>query len=228
MDQRKARQRARMEFVGGRGASHRAERGATKVAALSVAIVLVANIAPATVERLCSVTQPIEVDGTFRMSPNTYVTYSTSPGTELLLTTAENRVRTPHGFLFLNMNSASRAGLAIQFVKDEKPPTGGRATRWDGLFGDTLRVVLDLRAMPVEAILPEGVSTEDDKRTVERRHREHREWCRALVEVTLQCMVENAAREPKARFLDVRIEGPSEFEDLAGTRSLRSATPASN
>lgn len=188
------------------------------------ASVLVSTPACATIERLRSVSQPIEIDGSLVICTNAYVSNLEGAGAALLLTAAENcvRVQGPEGFQ--NSNAAFLAGLEIR-----PAPRMGTAPVgedwWPLLSGDTLRVVLDASKLkaepaPFTSRLPKGA---DPKRFEQRRLESHRRWQRALLEITVRCMIENAARDPRARYLAIEIAGPDEFKDLAGIHALKSA-----
>jgi hypothetical protein len=146
------------------------------------------------------VTQPIDA-GHAGVVPcdNTYVRWGDAPGIALLLTVAECRVSTPDGFV--DRNAASLMGIHLRSVGHTGPAHG--QTWSPGLFGDTLRVTMDLSHL--------GPSAEPAIAA----------WRQVVVDVTTQCMVENARREPRAAFLDIVVEGPAEFARLAGVRSLR-------
>lgn len=147
------------------------------------------------------VSQPIDAGhaGVVRCD-NTYVRWGDDPGIALMLTVAECRVSTPDGFV--NRNAASLMGITLRRVGHAgRPPEGQKW--WPGLFGDTLRVTLDLSQL--------GVSSEPAVAM----------WRQHVVDATTQCMIENARREPRAAFLDVVVEGPPEFARFAGARALR-------
>jgi hypothetical protein len=109
----------------------------------------------------------------------------------LLLTLAENCIWTESGFE--NRNEANLAGLRLERVQQLSPLQPGQA---HGLFGDTLKVVLDVSAASVSG----GA-----------------EGLRYLVSATHRCMLLNAALElPRFHFVDIAIRGSDALEEFEG------------
>jgi hypothetical protein len=117
-----------------------------------------------------------------------------SPGLQVYGTTAEFYAKTDLGLE--NRNIANQ--MRIQ-IRPKMRPALGRE-EWHALFGDTLRVVLDLSKMASEA----------------------RGWSAVYVlETTLDCMIINAARDAhKPRFLGIEIEGKTGYKQFEGTYRL--------
>jgi hypothetical protein len=109
-----------------------------------------------------------------------------SPGLLVALTASDFYIKTTLGLE--NRNGAARMGVRIRPV---------------GVFGDTLRVVLDLTSMAPRAPSPLGGSPD------------------RVLGQTVSCMIINATREPhKARHLQVEIEGPADYDQFSGVWAL--------
>lgn len=158
-----------------------------------------AGAARGTTELAYLVSQPVESDEGVTVGVNTYLGYG-GAGLELLLTAAENCVSTQNGG-FRDINAASRLGIKVRMLPEDERQSG-QLGYLCLLHGDTLRVVLDATSVAAPRV---DVSNS---------------WKRAVVETTLRCMTENAAREPSARYLDVRVEGAAEYRNLAGQQPI--------
>ena len=165
--------------------------------------------ARASQEGAVQVSQPIMVfDGGCVVSDVTYILtwgwYRYAPELTTSLTVSANSISTSQGFA--NRNGAAALDLRLEFPDgDEIPGFGseGHRERFQGLFGDTLRVVLDLTSMKRGAE-SEWPGSEAD-----------------VVAATVESLKLNARREwPRVRTLDLRVRGPSEFQAHAGVYPL--------
>lgn len=93
-----------------------------------------------------------------------------------------------------NRNAAAIAGIRTYVVRSEDQ-------KREGLFGDTLRVVMDLESAHA---LEDSSSPLDD-----------------IVDTVRQCIFEMAARSaarwPYPKVLDIKLRGPESFAPLGGT-----------
>jgi RNase P/RNase MRP subunit p29 len=101
-----------------------------------------------------------------------------------------------------NLNLADLAGIRTYVVRSED-------RKAEGLFGDTLRVMLDLE----EARWPEDrVATLDE-----------------IIATVRDCIFEMAARSgarwPYPKFLDIQVRGPERFASLGGISQIKGRTP---
>ena len=165
-----------------------------RTAALVAATVLMAtSIGQATTECPCTVAQPIQSEDCSVMAcPVTYTCFGdlwATPGWMVRETLAENCVGTHRGFE--NRNAANLAGFRLGLVERSRPLGPNEA---DGLFGDSLRIVLDVSQ--AVAAVQEGTL--------------HQSTFDRVMEVTHACLLSNAALEyPRFRFLDIQIRGLS-------------------
>jgi hypothetical protein len=106
-------------------------------------------------------------------------------------------------------NAASLLGIRISLVpRSDAPLSTSEDFRDHGVFGDTLRVVMDLTdldpSFPGRERIRGAISTWD-----------------VVVAKTVDCILLNARRSwPRVRFVDLAVLGPSEYTRLAGTHSL--------
>ena len=165
----------------------------SSVAAIAV-IVAMAGSAEATQENIYAVAQPVDSDGTGpTISDVTFVTWSDTlhePSLLICLTAAESRVGSPYGFE--NRNMANRAGIRITAVR-----AAGSVGGYPGLFGDTLRVVLDVSAATA-ALSADGSP---------------------VLNLTVDAMLRNAARARRhaIRYLTIEVVGDSLATKCGGT-----------
>jgi hypothetical protein len=121
------------------------------------------------------------------------------PGWTVTRTLAENCIATSSGFA--DRNAAHLAGLTVTLVPHPGPPQN---MVFPGLFGDTLRAVLDISA----AVPPRG-----EKKTYV--------WGYSLdtiLPVTLECFLLNLAEEyPRIRLMVLQVVGGEEYAYLGGT-----------
>jgi hypothetical protein len=100
-----------------------------------------------------------------------------------------------------NQNVAAIAGIRTYVIRNQD-------LKNEGLFGDTLRVALDLESAHA---IEEGSSSLSD-----------------IVNVVRQCIFEmaerSAARWPYPKILDLQIKGPKEYQSLGGISQLDIAT----
>ena len=164
---------------------------ATLIALLVLTMTYAANAA---FEWPCTVQQPVLTrDGGPALAPVTYVCFGdlwASPGWIVSMTFGENRIRA--GSQFQDRNAAHLAGFKFSTVRRELPLAG----QAHGLFGDTLRVIVDVSASVDPAFRADsllmGFPVAD------------------VLDATLAAMKANAALEyPRFQFLDVRVVGDS-------------------
>jgi hypothetical protein len=187
-----------------------------------VATVVGASSAQATEDCTKAATQPI---GDYGFATATYVSwYDCEYPSEVELTTAPNAVIV-HGEPE-NRNQASLLGIKVRLVDDRPREQGGAETmRGFGVFGDTVRVVMDLtgvaawkldEALPLPPQEP-GASTFQDGRRVFTRI-----WRETVLE-TLDCVLLNARRSwPTIAFVDLDVAGSPHFNYLRSVYSLES------
>jgi hypothetical protein len=170
--------------------------------------ILVAGAALASMEGPCTVWQPILTqDGGPISCPVTYTCFGdlwASPGWMVSLAFAENRIGTREGFQ--DRNAAHLFGFEFSLVRHPLPL---QPNQTHGLFGDTLRVVVDVSRYEEAAadIQPLLLGFPVD----------------GVLAVTLECMRANASLEyPRFRFLDVRVTGS---EPLAAHSGVFEVSP---
>lgn len=121
-----------------------------------------------------------------------------TPSFEASITVVPNSISKPQGWE--NRNGAAAIGIRLDFPRGE---TGL------GLFGDTLRVVVDLTAL------------QDTSRTIWDGYEPD------IVAATVECLKLNARRRWSViRFLAVEVRGADEYQSNSGTYGLESITCA--
>ena len=171
-----------------------------KLILLSLAFAILPGNARSSEEGAYQVAFPLSTSGDLAIGDMPQVLWGSawdSPGLQVCLTTAEFYAKTDVGLE--NRNIANQMRIQIRPKMRPSSAALGRE-EWHGLFGDTLRVVLDLSKMASEA----------------------RGWSAVYVlETTLDCMIINAARDAhKPRFLGIEIEGKTGYEQFEGTYRL--------
>ena len=122
-----------------------------------------------------------------------------TPGCRVSRTTDDVFLKTDLGLE--NRNVAARMGIRVHVAR---PSPSSSPAKELGLFGDTLRVVLDVSSLARELPYPLGGPPE------------------YALEATLSCMIINAGRDPhQPQFLDVLVEGRPGFEPLTGLYRLQ-------
>jgi hypothetical protein len=179
------------------------------VGAIAVVVLHVqSTMTHATSEGSCTVQQPIVFhDAGIVACPVTFACRGSlwdSPGCLVAATIRESEIWTELGFE--NRNAASLAGVRLELVPHPEPVSRDQLR---GLFGDTLRVVLDVS---------DDGSAEQDSEVAAGFG-----WpLRDVLGVTRICMLANAALEPRRiRFLEIRIRGARELSDLEGIFAVR-------
>lgn len=184
------------------------------VLALFIALAFLGSrTAGASSEIALQISQPImTLDSGCMVSDVTFTGYWSlwdSPQLEVDLTVAPSAVTTEQETV--DRNGAAALGLHVEFPKGDENPISSRNGVHDhflGLFGDTLRVVLDLTAMKVESELWRGFEAE-------------------IVGATVECLKLNARRGwPRIRTLDLQVRGPSQFQSHTGIYPLESVSCA--
>ncbi len=170
------------------------------VCAATTSAMIIAVLASATVERSIVVAQPIVTEETLCIGDMTYVTYSSgSWGDVVDYTCSENYVVIGDHENPANRNAASLAGI-----------TAGPDPyhfQEQALYGDTVRVVVDLSEMD-----PSKVDFEAED----------------VVDATMECVLINATRSMQgwdhkadktiaAKHLRVEVQGSAEFAHLSRT-----------
>lgn len=121
------------------------------------------------------------------------------PGWTVKRTVEENCISTTEGFA--NRNAANLAGLTVTLVPHPGPP---KNMVFPGLFGDTLRAVLDVSA----AVRPPG----------EKRLYFGGYSLDTILPVTVECFLLNLAQEyPRIQLLVLEVAGSEEYAYLRGT-----------
>ena len=142
--------------------------------------------------RALEVAQPVRTENTITISRVTYLVYSEAflPGQEVNYACRPYDVPV-EGDGCENRNVAALCGFSAEAIWNPDFEMGG-------LFGDTLKVELDLSA-----------ATEGRCRDMD-----------AAVEATVECVLTNAAksadRHPYARVLSLRVIGPEEYAKHGG------------
>jgi hypothetical protein len=161
---------------------------------------IVAGLASATVERSIVVAQPIVTEETLCISDVTYITYSEGYWGDVVgYTCEENYIAVDGHETPANRNAASLAG-----IKAEPDPYHFQE---QALYGDTVRVVVDLSEMDTSK-LDFGA--------------------KYIVDATLECILINATRSMRgyshkaggqidAKYLRVDVEGAVDFAKLSRT-----------
>ena len=159
------------------------------------------GVSHATQERTIEVAQPILIEGGVCVSDVTYVTYSYPSWADVVDYTCKQNYLVADGHdKPVNLNAAHLAGIkaAVDTYHDQE----------QALYGDTVRVVIDLSAMDTTKL---QIGGPDD-----------------LVRATLHCVLANAARSNQgwvrkkpdaiaARYLRVEIQGSGDFAELSDT-----------
>lgn len=160
----------------------------------AMSALLIAQSAYATVEQFLVVAQPIVTEGRICIGEMTYTTYSAvTYGNVVDFTCRENYVLGDYEKP-TNRNAASLAGI--------KAKTNSFHIQEDALYGDTLRVEIDLSAMNTSK---QGFDAED------------------VVDATIECVLINATRSmggnglAPAKHLRVDVRGAKEFAHLSQT-----------
>ena len=183
--------------------------------ALAISGPLLPATARAEKEYAVQISQPLKAQGTgFSIVQVPYLLWfkpSEDPHFPVSLTVAANTIATGDGTS--NRNAANLLGVQLSFPM--APAKQWRQPPPRGLFGDTLRVVMDLSKTDAAA----GLKDEMDVARAAYPRKE-------IVSLTLFSMLENARRGwPRVKHLTVEVQGSDEFKDLAGTYSLE-GTPA--
>jgi len=180
------------------------------LAGIALAGMMIPSLAPAADEHAVQISQPIISGGSGLIAVAQvpyifwYLPYD-DPAFEVSLTVAANTITTGEGTS--NRNAANLLGIQLTF------PMPPQTNRWRrsaprGVFGDTLRVAIDLSKTDETTRLQKASITRGFQR-------------KDIVPLTLFSMLENARRGwPQIKNLHVEVIGPDEFKDLAGTYSL--------
>jgi len=169
-----------------------------------VALMLCASPVCAAFETVLEVWQPIETEEGLRLSRVTYIKYLTRipPGYLVNYTCEENRVMTERGG-FENRNAANLLGL---MAWSDSLHLGQE------LFGDTLRVYVDLSAVTSQKTI-------------------HGWPLESVVEATVECVLTNAferrsgydhdlRKSIEAKYVELEIRGSAEYAHLGGLFSF--------
>lgn len=180
------------------------------LAGIAFAGIMIPCVAPAADEHAVQISQPVISGGTgIVVAQVPYMLWylpGDDPAFEVGLTVAANTITTGDGTS--NRNAANLLGIQLTFPM---PPATNRWRRSAprGVFGDTLRVAIDLSKT-------EEATQLQDKASITRGFLR-----KDIVPLTLFSMLENARRGwPRIKHLHVEVVGPDEFKDLAGTYSL--------
>jgi hypothetical protein len=170
------------------------------------ALALVFGAAPAwaAFECIVQVSQPTYVDEVGPLiSDVTLINWWSRidmPGVEVSLTVAPSAVPTREGAV--NRNAANLGGITLEFPAGDPNPMSARRA-CPGLFGDTLKVIVDLSAL--------DEPTNDVEASM----------AHELVATTVECLKINARRRwPVVRHLDVRLRGAARFAEFARAYDL--------
>ncbi len=149
-------------------------------------------------ESVFTVSQPLLTNGAgIVVSDVSFIRYGTAwdrTGIHVCGTANEYLVSTRIGYE--NRNGASRMGVRISPILAPRDTTRAPLKR-PGLFGDTLRVLVDLTEMQQQAPFPLGGPPEKVLRAMQ------------------ECMILNGTREGQGvRYLDIQVEGPSQYDWL--------------
>jgi hypothetical protein len=143
-------------------------------------------MARATSETVFEVYQPVGLDDGIAIVSVPFVEYAgtAAGGVEVGWTCRDNAIKSRDGETH-NFNVANAIGLSVQVRRNrENYPLG--------LYGDTLRVVLDLSALPDTT----------------------RFWghpLNSIVKATFECILANGRRAPGAKYLDISLIGGGEY-----------------
>lgn len=163
-----------------------------------MAVALCVASASATQVTVYEVLQPVWSDRGLVATGFSYARYEDTlndPTLLVRLTAAESRLGGPDGFA--NWNEANRIGIQIQVA----PPSPSAQQLFPGLSGDTLEVVLDLSNLTQPLVSAS---------------------CEELVDLTVECMIENASRSRRHQihFLKIAALGDSSFAHHSGVHVL--------
>jgi len=137
-------------------------------------------------------TQPIATENFIRPCTVTYIRSGMVHvvGSSVRRTCSSNHVATDMGVE--NRNAANLAGFTVAVAQSD--------STWHPLYGDTLRVTLDVSSIADEENVKQLGSLFSSAE---------------LVEATVQCVRENAGRGvPHARYLDLRVVGSQRYSKL--------------
>jgi len=170
---------------------------------------MIPGLAAAADEHAVQISQPVISGGTgLVIAQVPYMLWylqGDDPAFEVSLTIAANAIATGDGTS--NRNAANLLGIQLTFPMP--PAQKWRRSSPRGVFGDTLRVAIDL-SKTEEATHLQG------KASITRGFLR-----KDIVPLTLFSMLENARRGwPRIKNLHVEVIGPDEFKDLAGTYTL--------
>lgn len=163
-------------------------------------LAIVAAVAPARAEvsEWRSVSQPLFLGG-FEIVDSPYLVRIWGYPQEVEMTTWENLLYVEGEWR--DRNAASTFGLEVRLgIDDARGPRRTNADLWGlGMRGDTLAVRLDTE----NAEVPLGMPAE---------------YLGQVVALTIECIRRNALRyrNPKPRWLDLRVTGRPEFAGLSG------------
>jgi len=175
-----------------------------KILACAASAAILAHPSLATVERMIVVAQPIVTEEVMCISDMTYITYSEGYWCDVVgYTCAENCVVVGDHENPTNRNAASLAGI--------KANPDSYHFQEQALYGDTVRVVVDLSGVDV---LKVDFDLED------------------LVNATMECVLINATRSTRgfdeksggqveAKHLRVDVVGSAEFAHLSRTHRFK-------
>ena len=155
-------------------------------------------------ESVFDVAQPLLTNGEgLRVTDVPFIRHGTSwdrPWLHVCWTAEEVLVSTDSGYQ--NRNAANRIGIQIRPIPGPKVEPFDKNRR-PGLFGDTLRVEVDLSKLLDEAPLPIGGPPGP------------------VLKATRECMIVNAKRAGRGvRFLDIQVVGDDRHSWMAGTVDL--------
>ena len=123
-------------------------------------------------------------------------------------------------------NEASLLGVKVHLMDDRPREQGGAETmRGYGVYGDTLKVVMDLTGVDPQQL---GFSFPPIRPDDERDQQARSEWIASMgaqrvVLQTFDCILLNARRWwPQIRLVTLDVKGPRIFDMLSGVYSLES------
>ena len=178
------------------------------LAGIAFAGMTIPSLAPAAAEHAVQISQPVISGGKeIVVAQVPYILWYSpgdDPAFEVGLTVAANTITTGDGTS--NRNAANLLGIQLTFPMP--PAQKWRRSAPRGVFGDTLRVAIDLSKTDETTRLQKASITAGFQR-------------KDIVPLTLFSMLENARRGwPRIKNLHVEVIGPDEFKDLAGTYPL--------
>ena len=182
----------------------RSEMSRLRSASGAVTIALLALTLPAysSQEGTIESTQPIVTENFIRPCTVTYIWSGMVHivGSAVAKTCSPDHVKTDMGVE--NRNAANRAGLTVAVASSD--------SSWHPLFGDTLRVTLNVTSIGEEEQIKQIGSMFSTA---------------GLVEATVQCIRENAERGvPAARHLDLRVVGSKRYAKFSRVYAVASAS----